>query len=140
MTERVEDSTSRSPLMPPREQETWHYLKPIHNFKDVAEYVTIQGPKYTRQGDNTTDIPAQSRLNQFFIDSQGQWFTEILQLKHHADTVLSDHDPVSFTVSLDTAHSSSLALPCSTYFKANPVVLTKPEIKTIQSGMADRPG
>jgi exonuclease III len=126
MTENREDSTSNSPLISGNKLNEWRLLKNRFSLIDVKQLTSLNGPTYTRRG-TLYERQIQSRLDRFYISDQGNWLTSIKELKHHTNTVLSDHEPITIKLTIKEPNANNLNLRRSTYFKADPVILLKKE-------------
>src|SRR5450759_1740798 len=69
----------------------------------------------------------QSRLDRFYISNKSWWIDKVHHLRHIGDQILSDHDPIILTFNIERHNPNAPALLRSSYFKANPSILKKPE-------------
>jgi hypothetical protein len=120
MTEEIKDSTSRSPLLISNQLEEWRVLKTRFSLKDALHVTKLNGPKFTRRGKIDNNI-IQSRLDQFYISDHGTWVSNVSQLKHHTQTVLPDHNPISLEFTVNKQSLNNKHIQRSSYFKADPI-------------------
>lgn len=127
MTEHLANSFGSSPLLNGKEKESWRLLKRTFHLADCFSLLgQVVGPRFTRR--EVRDIRLdQSRINRFYASDHGWWTVRLVELVHDPNQTLSDHDPILLKLQLIVPDPLEAHLKHSTYFKANPYILRKPE-------------
>jgi endonuclease/exonuclease/phosphatase family metal-dependent hydrolase len=94
-------------------------IKTRFALKDAIKITQLNGPIFTRRG-KIHERLIQSTLDRIYTSDHGNWLGTVDELRHHTNTVLSDHEPISFEFTLNKRTIQNQQLRSSSYLRLTP--------------------